>query len=201
MVGIAIVGTRPDKLNEWGDFFAGFFAPLAFLWLVIGYLQQGEELRQSSEALRLQAAELKSSVEQQTELVKVSRQQIEQDAKSFRESMEIQSRMAQPQFTLTVEGAEEQGEKHRLEILVKNHGNTARDVVLVVDDVFGSYAYEPCEVLTAGQTHWFVAEVAKEGSIITVGYLDIQGVRQGMDFDVDLVRGAFVVTPVFEEDE
>ena len=27
---------HPGKLNEWGDFFAGFFAPLAFLWLVLG---------------------------------------------------------------------------------------------------------------------------------------------------------------------
>ena len=23
------------KPNEWGDFFAGFFAPLAFLWLIL----------------------------------------------------------------------------------------------------------------------------------------------------------------------
>ncbi|MBI2728750.1 MAG: hypothetical protein HYX42_21120 [Polaromonas sp.] len=26
--------------NEWGDFLAGSFAPLAFLWLVLGYLQK-----------------------------------------------------------------------------------------------------------------------------------------------------------------
>ena len=58
--------------NEWGDFFAGSFAPLAFLWLVIGYFQQGEELSQNTKALeqqeralQLQVAELKQSVEQQ----------------------------------------------------------------------------------------------------------------------------------------
>lgn len=62
------------KPNEWGDFFAGMFAPLAFLWLVLGYLQQGEELRLSSDALKLQAEELKNSVEQQRELVEVTRQ-------------------------------------------------------------------------------------------------------------------------------
>lgn len=39
---------RPSQQNAWGDFFSGFFAPLAFLWLVLGYLQQGEELRNSS---------------------------------------------------------------------------------------------------------------------------------------------------------
>lgn len=58
--------------NEWGDFFAGAFAPLAFLWLVIGYFQQGEELSQNTKALEqqekalhLQVNELKQSVEQQ----------------------------------------------------------------------------------------------------------------------------------------
>jgi len=58
--------------NEWGDFFAGASAPLAFLWLVIGYFQQGEELSQNTkaleqqeEALKLQVDELKQSVEQQ----------------------------------------------------------------------------------------------------------------------------------------
>lgn len=60
------------SFNEWGDFFAGSFAPLAFLWLVIGYFQQGEELSQNTKALeqqekalRLQVDELRQSVEQQ----------------------------------------------------------------------------------------------------------------------------------------
>ena len=39
------------NLNEFGDFLAGVFAPLAFFWLVIGYFQ-------SKEALELQAKEL-----------------------------------------------------------------------------------------------------------------------------------------------
>ncbi len=67
------------NFNEWGDFFAGVFAPLAFLWLVIGYFQQGEELGlntkallQQEAALQLQVKELKNSVEQQAEMVKVT---------------------------------------------------------------------------------------------------------------------------------
>ncbi|WP_052535404.1 hypothetical protein [Candidatus Phaeomarinobacter ectocarpi] len=43
------------ELNELGDFLAGLFAPLALLWLVLGFFQQGEELR-------LQAKELHESV-------------------------------------------------------------------------------------------------------------------------------------------
>ncbi|MFL8988697.1 hypothetical protein Q8X48_13240 [Pseudomonas sp. QLc11A] len=54
-------------LNELGDFAAGVFAPLAFLWLVLGYRQQGKELRESSVALRTQSEELKKSVTLQAE--------------------------------------------------------------------------------------------------------------------------------------
>lgn len=51
--------------NELGDFLAGVFAPLAFLFLYLGYKQQGRELQQNTQALNLQAEELKNSVEQQ----------------------------------------------------------------------------------------------------------------------------------------
>lgn len=51
------------KLNEKGDFLAGIFSPLAFLWLVYGYLQQGQELKQNTKALKMQAEELRISNE------------------------------------------------------------------------------------------------------------------------------------------
>lgn len=35
----------PMELNEVGDYLAGAFSPLAFLWLVIGYLMQNKELK------------------------------------------------------------------------------------------------------------------------------------------------------------
>lgn len=40
-------------LNEWGDFFAGVFAPLAFLWLVAAVMVQSKELAEQREELRL----------------------------------------------------------------------------------------------------------------------------------------------------
>lgn len=55
--------------NSVGDFLAGAFSPLAFLWLVLGYFQQGQELRQNNEALHLQAQELSASVAQQVKMV------------------------------------------------------------------------------------------------------------------------------------
>lgn len=39
-------------LNEIGDFLAGLFGPAAFLWLVLGFLQQAGALRVQSEELR-----------------------------------------------------------------------------------------------------------------------------------------------------
>lgn len=63
--------------HAWGDFFAGVFSPLAFMWLVLGYLQQGEELRLSTAALHLQAKELNASVNQQQALVDVARLELD----------------------------------------------------------------------------------------------------------------------------
>lgn len=73
-------------LNEVGDFLAGAFGPVAFLWLVFGFLQQGDELRQGTKALELQASELKNSVEQQSIMATAATQQIE----AQREALQLQ---------------------------------------------------------------------------------------------------------------
>ena len=49
---------------ELGNFLEGAFAPLAFLWLVIGYFLQQKELEQNTEALKAQAEEIQRSAEQ-----------------------------------------------------------------------------------------------------------------------------------------
>ena len=50
------------KLNELGDFFAGFFTPLAFLWLVIGYLLQKDEFQLQREELKQTRTALSTQV-------------------------------------------------------------------------------------------------------------------------------------------
>ena len=52
------------SLNAWGDFLAGVSAPLALLWLVVGYFQHGEELRLNTRALEAQQEELRRQVEE-----------------------------------------------------------------------------------------------------------------------------------------
>lgn len=70
-------------LNNIGDFLAGAFGPIAFFWLVLGFMQQGTELRVSTEALRMQADELKASVLQQTALATAQQVSLENHEKSL----------------------------------------------------------------------------------------------------------------------
>lgn len=71
---ILIMSARFDELlkldlNEIGDLSAGVFGPVALLWLILGYVQQGKELKLSTTALQLQAQELEKTVEQQVKMV------------------------------------------------------------------------------------------------------------------------------------
>ncbi len=72
-----VEGIRAMRINEFGDALAGIVGPVALLWLVLGYFQQGDELRQNGEALRLQADELKNAVDQHKEMVKASNAHLE----------------------------------------------------------------------------------------------------------------------------
>ena len=69
LIGDRIGALQTMPLSEVGDFFAGVFGPVAILWLVLGFFQQGIELRQGTDALRLQTKELSNSVEQQCKMV------------------------------------------------------------------------------------------------------------------------------------
>lgn len=97
MLGIVIYAMELGVMqswNEFGDFLAGAFSPVAFLWLVLGYLQQQKELQQNTKALELQATELKNSVEQYKEMVSVAREQLLSD----REILEISKRERERQY-------------------------------------------------------------------------------------------------------
>jgi len=58
------VGLLGQPVGDLGDFLDGAFAPLAFLWLVLGlFLQQGE-LAQNNRAIRLQYEVMRKTAEQ-----------------------------------------------------------------------------------------------------------------------------------------
>jgi hypothetical protein len=136
MICVAVVDwpvARMMKPNEWGDFFAGFFAPLAFLWLVLGYMQQGEELQLSTQALLLQAEELKNSVEQQKELVEVTRQQLEGEREALHLERIARQDAAKPLFVIRNSGGSFSGAESNFDISIANAGNTVTQVVGVLE--------------------------------------------------------------------
>ncbi len=71
LLGVTYISTTVGWSNfsslpaaELGSFLEGAFAPLAFLWLVIGYFLQQKELEQNTDALLAQAEEIQRSAEQ-----------------------------------------------------------------------------------------------------------------------------------------
>ncbi|WP_353142914.1 hypothetical protein [Acinetobacter pragensis] len=86
----------PSSLNELGDALAGIFAPIAFFWLILGYVQQGKQLDQNTKALeqqekalQLQIDEMKESVKQQEELARIQREQFECNRKILKPFVSI----------------------------------------------------------------------------------------------------------------
>ena len=124
-------------LNEFGDFLAGASAPVALLWLVVGYFQQGRELRLNTRALEAQERELRRQVSATVELAENSAREaratedLADATKASRERAEArESEEAQPVF----EGAGSFKSETVIDIKVKNRGGDARDLEIVDGD-------------------------------------------------------------------
>ncbi len=121
--------------NEIGDFAAGVFAPLAFSWLVLGYFQQGEELRNSGQALWLQGQELQNSVEQQRELVNVTREQLKFESEVLTAQRDEIIRNSQPLLELSPSGSMPSNPGTRLfRFYIANHGKSCTKIRACVGD-------------------------------------------------------------------
>ena len=126
-------------LNEWGDFLAGVSAPLALLWLVIGYFQHGEELRLNTEALIAQQEELRRQVEETAILAKNSERHTEETARLAqitkagldRETLK-EIRDAKPEFVSS--GGGSSGGNITTHII--NRGGEARDIEFYYEGVY-----------------------------------------------------------------
>ena len=128
---IMIIGSRFDemctlKLNEIGDLLAGVFGPVAFLWLVLGYRQQGRELKLSSQALTDQAIELRNSVDNQKVLAGINERQLLLNEKNAQLQNEQLSASVEPRFVLAFEDLDVRYSppKHLVRLLNAGHGIT-----------------------------------------------------------------------------
>lgn len=136
LIGGRVGGLATLELNAVGDFFAGVFGPVAILWLVLGFFQQGYELRQNNQALALQAAELKNSVEQQKDLVEVTRAQLQMEFDAIRASSERRANEIRPFFVAEGGGGSHSGTDHELSFSIRNLGHKVTRVEFKFSEEF-----------------------------------------------------------------
>lgn len=110
--------------NEWGDLAAGFAAPLAFFWLVQGFLQQGKELRLSSRALMLQVEELRNTVKHQADLVQVTRDQVAVQLRQDEEQRRARQHSLRPRLLMMSAGMTSDIQGLRYTVRLTNIGAT-----------------------------------------------------------------------------
>lgn len=174
--------------NELGDFLAGTFAPLAFLWLVLGFFQQGVELRNSTRALLIQADELRNSVEQQRELVRVTTDQLEHEKGRASRAEEESERLARPKLLLRLNYTSFSQTSPNLIVYafkLLNAGATCTDVSIWWKENAKSIHLA---ALPTGGTHDFQLALSEEeydALSIHVSYVDARGGRREEELTVE----------------
>ena len=182
LLALLLYAKWPDlialDLNELGDFAAGAFGPLAFLWLILGYMQQGDELKQNTDALKLQAEELAKNVMQQEALVALGHQQLEREKQLAQDERARQAAAARPKFQFSVlRDAYEIDGWIRLEIEVKNVGAICSHVGVNSDTRGLHVTVMPHSSIS--QSWWVTAQGSADEPFevfdFSISYLDIAG--------------------------
>lgn len=120
------------KPNEFGDFLAGILGPIGILWIVLGFWQQGDELRSSVKALNLQSEELKNSVEQQKALVEVTREQAEAELRALQEERQARRLANLPNLHLRARGGSRSGTQINTGFHLRNLGAPCTEIRIVI---------------------------------------------------------------------
>src|SRR5690606_11612457 len=89
------------ELNEIGDFLAGVFGPVAILWLILGFIQQGVEIRQNTIAQHLQAEELRNAVAQQKAMAEATQDQVRIMTAELEHNVGTHKYLKQPNIYIT----------------------------------------------------------------------------------------------------
>jgi hypothetical protein len=191
----AFLKMTPDDLAA---FLSGVFAPLAFLWLVLGFMQQGEELKQSSHALWLQGEELRASVEQQRELVNVTREQLQFESDMLRQQREELERNSQPKLSIIAGGGHGTVVGYRLyQFWLLNHGKACTGLQLYYDGQPGTVI----DALPSGGRLEFGRELPVgefPPFVVQVDYLDERLIPGSKSFQVAKVNEKFQIAELRE---
>ncbi|WP_428660448.1 hypothetical protein [Reyranella sp.] len=185
-VGILLMLCASDrsnlpKPNEWGDIFAGLFAPVAFLWLIIGYKQQGRELQLNTRALELQVAELRQSVEQQRDLVEATKQQVIVITEQHARQRALDDAASQPRFVFAwLQTGAISGGSTQVSFSITNEGETVINLHIKSEPPsIGDKGLVVISALSRGQTDKFKLNFPKTPDSVTfdLQYDDINGQR------------------------
>lgn len=125
---------RSLEPNLWGDFIAGILGPLAIFWLILGYFQQGDELRNSVKALTLQAKELNQAVEQQSAMVEISEKQHELNVRTREDEFTQRLSASLPYVKLYNRGNTSGSLGRRYKFGIENLGANAFNVKVLAED-------------------------------------------------------------------
>lgn len=179
-------------LNAVGDFLAGAFGPIAIVWLVLGFIQQGEELKLNTEALKLQADELRQSVAQQRRLVELNN-----------EEQAARREYAKPKFAVQGRQLLRNAERTLVQLDVQNHGATTTDVRVSLDPqcVWGDLLSE--QVLREGdirsQVLNFETGQPEVGNVrMSIDFVDAAGVKGVAAFQITLAWGTDGVSVIVQ---
>lgn len=167
------------ELNAIGDFLAGVVGPLALLWLILGYFQQGEELRLSTAALAQQAEELRQSVEHQRELVEVTKQQVQVQLEQFKSEQAAARNRLMPRFDIRPERRSMSGLSTSVNFVLENIGYRASAVRLQCDR----------PDLLRPPTEWQVIDT-KQSVEFRIRDLEPEDIGSSFTFTVSCVDGA-----------
>lgn len=191
-------------LNNLGDFFAGAFGPLAVFWLVLGYFQQGAELRNNIEALNLQAKELKHSVEaqqgsvlQQGKLVEIAyleaetnKRAVDLQIRQFDELLAQRQADSQPYLNLQFDGSSGGDGVADISYKLSNAAAPCFDITATVtpENLFLNFPTIP-ELMTdsmktfSSRRHGLGSEPTH--GTISIAYRTKDGVPGSQSFDLD----------------
>lgn len=117
--------SEPLKPNAWGDLAAGIAAPLAFLWLVLGFMQQGRELK-------LQIQELRNTVQHQADLAEATREQVAVQLRQEEDEKRQRRLAAQPRFVLTCDHSHTGPTSVAYKMYIANGGAIATNVTVLI---------------------------------------------------------------------
>ncbi|CAB3857301.1 hypothetical protein LMG3410_02095 [Achromobacter aegrifaciens] len=183
------------KPNEVGDFLAGVVGPLALLWLILGFFQQGEELRLSTDALKQQAKELSESVQHQEALVYATRQQVEVQMETLKREQRLARDALRPIFSFYLQTIEISSGSTTFHFELQNLGHRATNLVIDFRSASGhSPLVEHRELNREGQIKVAITGVGAEHAgdhQIEIRFLDGAGERGAVAYPLSISAGSF----------